>query len=165
LQEPDYHAFAVDVKVLITIFRTLGFVENDKCCFRGIESYLVPGQKSKEHNMKRDAIDAVLVEYEDQFYFNINDPEKVRMCLEPASKGAARLARDRAATDAMEASIGDFHPQSLSCAPLDKIQKGVLPRRSSASTQETISILLCPKRRAMVGLSTQMAVCRIAKKK
>jgi hypothetical protein len=84
---------------------------------------LVPGQKSQEHNLKRDAIDAVLVEYEDQFYFNINDPEKVRMCLEPASKGAARLARDRAATDAIEESIGDFHPQPWRCAPLGKISR------------------------------------------
>jgi hypothetical protein len=64
LQEPDYRSFAVDVKVSIAIFRTLGFVENDKCCFRGIESYLVRGQKSEEQARKMEAIDAVLVEYE-----------------------------------------------------------------------------------------------------
>ena len=110
LQEPDYRSFAVDVKVSIAIFRTLGFVENDKCCFRGIESYLVRGQKSEEQARKKEAIDAVLVEYENQFYFNIDNPEKVRMCLEPASKEAARLARGRAATDAMMvASACDLH--------------------------------------------------------
>jgi len=61
---------------------------------------LVPGQKSQEHNMKRDAIDAVPDKFKDQFYFD----------LEPASKGAARLACDQLATDATEASIGGYFP-------------------------------------------------------
>jgi hypothetical protein len=50
--------------------------------------------------MKRDAIDAVPDKFKDQFYFD----------LEPASKGAARLACDQLATDATEASIGGYFP-------------------------------------------------------
>lgn len=90
-----------------------GFVvDSNKFCFRGIESYLVSGQSSEERNRRRAAIDAVLTEYKDQYYVDINDPEKVRLCLEPASIDAARRALSRAATDAVLANEGTLLTQA-----------------------------------------------------
>jgi hypothetical protein len=76
------------------------YVDKEKYCLRGIESYLVPGQRQKELSHRRDAIDAVLIEADDQLHFDENDPEKIRMALEPTSRHAARVAFSQATTDA-----------------------------------------------------------------
>jgi len=93
------------------------FVDKEKYCLRGIESYLVAGLRQEELSRRKDAIDAVLIEAEDQFYFDENDPEKIRRALEPASRKAARVALSRAETDAVLASTGAV-PQQKTAASL-----------------------------------------------
>jgi hypothetical protein len=128
LQAEDFRFFALDVKNTISIFRKLeSFVDKEKYCLRGIETYLVPGIQQKELSQRRLAIVAFLIEAEDQFYFDEDDPEKIRMALEPASRNSARVAFSRAATDA------------------------VIVRRSVASTEKFRSIQ--PRRQSLLGRS------------
>jgi hypothetical protein len=103
------------------------FVDKEKYCPRGIETYLGPGIQQKGLSQRRNAIDTVLIEAEDQFYFNEDDPEKIRVGLEPASRNSARVAFSLAATDA------------------------VIVRRSVASTEKFRSIQ--PRRQSLLGRS------------
>jgi hypothetical protein len=101
-------------------------MDREKYCLRGVESYLHSGQRQEEMSSRKKAIDAVLIEAEDQFYFDVSDPETIRMALEPASKKALRLAHNRAASDAMAAGTG----AAPSTAPIRKLARSSsgLPR-------------------------------------
>jgi hypothetical protein len=91
----------------IPIFRNLaGFaVDQKKYCLRGVESYLHSGQRQEEMSSRKAALEAVLIEAEDQFYFDVSDAKAIRMALDSASKKPLRLAHSRAVTDAMVAGV------------------------------------------------------------
>lgn len=135
LQRQDYHEIHLCRKISIKVFircstniRMRHAVDKSRFCFRGLELYKNAEYQAYQRELRQIAIQAVVVEANDQQLRGVTEPDRLRSVLEPASIKAARISLDQAFTDAMFAGTGAISSDVDSSSPLRQPQRMLSPK-------------------------------------